>query len=125
MSSSSVLYGSCHCGGVRFSSTLLPLDMAYCHCRDCCRISGSPCLWARFDSSSSAMIWSAASTLRAYRCSDFAERGSCGTCGSVVYMQYWHQHGQYIHIAAGLFEDASIQGTLPPPECHIFASTLR
>lgn len=36
--------GGCLCGGIRYQCYARPLRMHNCHCRDCQRVSGGPCL---------------------------------------------------------------------------------
>lgn len=37
-----MMKGGCFCGSVRYELTAPPLEVYYCHCRDCQHFSGSP-----------------------------------------------------------------------------------
>ncbi len=74
------LSGGCLCGGLRYLVTAEPLDVGYCHCRICQRLSGA-----------AAMVWATVPTAafryvegrpRAYRSSPWGQREFCGRCGS-------------------------------------------
>ena len=40
--SETVITGRCYCGEISFSSTRPPITVAFCHCKDCRRWTGSP-----------------------------------------------------------------------------------
>lgn len=76
--------GGCLCGAIRYRATGDPLRCMLCHCEDCRKHSGAPCLsFVHFPLS--AFQWIGAEPTR-YRSSSYAERGFCPTCGSTVSM---------------------------------------
>lgn len=76
--------GGCLCGAVRYVSTAAPTRCVICHCTDCRRHSGAPCL-AFVHFPLEAFTWKGGEPTR-YRSSAFAERGFCPTCGSTLTM---------------------------------------
>lgn len=91
--------GGCLCGKVRFE-TLGPLrEVVFCHCSQCRKQTGlyyATTALARADLTIAGVVsW--------YRASDFAERGFCGSCGSVL---FWYRLGaETISVMAGAFDD--------------------
>ncbi|MEM8812887.1 MAG: GFA family protein [Pseudomonadota bacterium] len=88
--------GHCLCGAVRFS-VCGPFSEGYgCHCSQCRRQSGhfpvATCA-ARSD-----FELTETGTLSWFQSSDFARRGFCRNCGSVL---FWDDGGDQISINAG------------------------
>ncbi|MGI9302457.1 MAG: GFA family protein [Gammaproteobacteria bacterium] len=84
MMSESVFEGGCLCGALRYRSTAAPLRCVICHCADCRRHSGAPCLsFVHFPEA--AFTWDTKEPQR-YRSSRYAERGFCPECGSTLSM---------------------------------------
>ncbi|MDH3693974.1 MAG: GFA family protein [Gammaproteobacteria bacterium] len=80
----SIFDGGCLCGAIRYRSEEEPTRCVICHCEDCRKHSGAPCLsFVHFPKS--AFKWLTAEPHR-YRSSRFAERGFCPKCGSTVSM---------------------------------------
>ena len=76
--------GGCLCGAVRYEATAAPMRCMICHCEQCRKHSGAPCLsFVHFPTE--AIVWLGNEPTR-YRSSTYAERGFCGTCGSTVSM---------------------------------------
>ena len=76
--------GGCLCGAIRYEASAAPLRCMICHCAQCRRHSGGPCLsFVHFPVA--AFRWVGTAPTR-YRSSAFAERGFCPTCGSTVSM---------------------------------------
>jgi hypothetical protein len=77
--------GGCLCGAVRYRATAAPLRGVICHCEQCRKHSGAPCLaFVHFRADSFG--WLGATPLW-YRSSQFAERGFCAVCGSTLAMR--------------------------------------
>ena len=88
--------GRCLCGAVRYE-VRGPLSPAHaCHCGQCRRQSG-PFIVAT-SARRADFILAKDRGLRWYRSSDFAKRGFCGECGSVL---FWDDGGDEISINAG------------------------
>jgi hypothetical protein len=76
--------GGCLCGAIRYVSTAAPTRCVVCHCGDCRKHSGAPCLsFVHFPVE--AFAWTTGKPRR-FRSSEFAERGFCPTCGSTLTM---------------------------------------
>ena len=90
------------CGAVRYEATAAPLRCMICHCEQCRRHSGGPCLsFVHFPAD--AFRWIGAEPTR-YRSSAYAERGFCGTCGSTLSM---HEEvlSDRVQVALGSLDD--------------------
>ncbi|PWK69882.1 GFA family protein [Aminobacter sp. AP02] len=104
--------GSCLCGGVRFTTTAQPRGVVYCHCRQCRKQAGH--FYAATNVADDQLELHGSENITWYAASDFARRGFCSRCGSLL---FWKAHGQPdISVMAGLFDDPSdLAGA-----CHIF-----
>ncbi|KUJ18092.1 uncharacterized protein LY89DRAFT_37435 [Mollisia scopiformis] len=115
------LTGSCMCGKVTYSSSVLPSDLVNCHCQTCRRLSGAPFLtFGQFPVS--AITWTSATGANAMKkmtYSDIADRTHCAECGSPISMTYKCEP-EAISITAGTFDEESIRGQLPRLKSHIF-----
>lgn len=95
--------GSCLCGAVRFQ-TLGPLRaVIYCHCNQCRKQTGH--FLAATNLTLANLTIEGAQAIRWYPGSDFARRGFCGTCGSVLFWQ--PNEGDTISVCAGAFDQPS------------------
>jgi hypothetical protein len=76
-------HGRCLCGAVRFAVTGALGEVCVCHCTQCRRQTG------HFLASTNVAVADVAlegeDHVRWYRSSESAERGFCGTCGSVLF----------------------------------------
>lgn len=72
--------GGCLCGAVRYESEEPPTDSNYCHCRICQNTTGAPV--SAFVEFAGRSFRLTVGEPRYYQSSNFAERGSCATCGS-------------------------------------------
>lgn len=106
--------GGCLCGAVRYRVEGPLRGVIYCHCAQCRRQSG------HFVAATSAALSDIAieggAALRWFRASSAAERGFCGTCGSLL---FWKPDGEArISIMAGGFDSPSgLEGMV-----HIYAA---
>ena len=76
--------GGCLCGAIRYRSAAPPMRCVICHCGDCRKHSGAPCLsFVHFPKHS--FTWVLREPQR-YRSSQYAERGFCPECGSTLSM---------------------------------------
>lgn len=93
--------GGCLCGAVRYVARGPLRDVIYCHCGQCRRQTGL--YFAATAVDTSAFTLTADTALRWFAASDYAERGFCGTCGSVL---FWKAHAaSHIAILAGSLDD--------------------
>lgn len=80
----SIFGGGCLCGAIRYRSEAAPIRCMICHCEDCRKHSGAPCLsFVHFPKET--FEWLTTEPCR-YRSSRYAERGFCPECGSTVSM---------------------------------------
>ena len=93
--------GHCLCGTVSFTAEVTG-EMTACHCSQCQRwTGGGPYLSARARN----VFVSGGETARVYHASDWAERVSCATCGSIL---WWKMQGKPVaFVAVGLLDDQS------------------
>jgi len=106
--------GSCLCGKVRFETHGKLRGVVYCHCSQCRKQSGH--FFAATNVQDDAISILGRENVKWYAASDFAQRGFCGTCGSVL---FWKHHKlDYTSIMAGAFDQPSgLKG-----EYHIFVA---
>jgi len=93
--------GGCLCGAVRYRLTGPLPGVIACHCSQCRRQSGHYGAYTtvpldRFQSErDAALTW--------YRSSDWAQRGFCRVCGSVL---FWKRTGEEsINVSAGTLDE--------------------
>ena len=94
--------GRCMCGAVRFTATGALDAYRACACDMCRRLTGSKfySVWVR----RSSVEIEGADHIRTHQSSDWAERGFCGTCGSVLW--YGPTDGRdAMGLSLGLFDD--------------------
>ncbi len=74
--------GGCLCGAVRYDSSAEPIDVGYCHCRMCQKLSGAAALpWASFATGSFTYT---AGSPKIYKSSPHGQREFCSDCGSQI-----------------------------------------
>ena len=106
--------GSCLCGGVVYEVHGPLRDVITCHCTQCRKQTGH--YMAATGASPDDFRLVEAGQLRWYRSSPKAERGFCGTCGSVL---FWRAEGHTnISITAGTIDGPTGVVT----EGHIFCA---
>ena len=106
--------GSCLCGAVRFETTGALRGVVYCHCTQCRKQSGH--FYAATDVEDAELEIEGSGNITWFAASDFAKRGFCTTCGSVL---FWKRNGSdSISIMAGAFD----QPTGLKGETHIFVA---
>jgi len=92
--------GRCLCGAVRYAVSGPLSEVCGCHCTQCRRQTGH--FLATTNVAVADLAIEGEDSVRWYRSSDVAERGFCGTCGSVL---FWRRTGtDRIAIAMGGFE---------------------
>ena len=106
--------GACLCGAVRFSATGPLRGVVYCHCSQCRRQTGH--FFAATNVADEALAIEGGDNISWYRASNFARRGFCRICGSVL---FWKRDGSdEISVLAGAFDRPSgLAG-----EVHIFVA---
>ena len=95
--------GGCLCGAVRYVAKGALRDVVYCHCSQCRRQTGLYFAATAVDKADLTIADDTA--LRWFAASEFAQRGFCGTCGSVL---FWKAHSAgHVAILAGSLDDPS------------------
>ena len=97
----SVRRGQCLCGAVTFTAEKVDTEVGACHCRMCQRWSGGIFIAV----TSSGVSFEGEEHIRTYRSSDWAERGSCSKCGTLLFYRLLDS-GEY-EMAIGVFDDQS------------------
>ena len=104
--------GSCLCGGVAFTidQELEPIQV--CHCSQCRKQSGH--FYAATNVADADIVIEGRENITWYEASDFARRGFCKACGSLL---FWKPRvDPYISVLAGSFDEPTgLAG-----QCHIF-----
>ncbi len=74
--------GGCHCGALRYRSSVKLVEAGYCHCRDCQLLSGAPAVaWASFPVESFEYT---AGSPKIYKSSECGQREFCDNCGAEI-----------------------------------------
>lgn len=95
--------GGCLCGGVRFKTSGTLREVVACHCSQCRRQTGH--FLAATNVADDNLSLEGEENLRWYRASDFARRGFCSNCGSVL---FWKADSEdYVSVLAGSFDAPS------------------
>lgn len=96
------LNGSCSCGAVSFHVSGEPLQVSWCHCRDCRRQTGAPAVvWAGL--AAGDLTWQGSPAIR--QSSPDVTRKFCADCGTPISYEDQRLPGE-IYIYAGLFDQA-------------------
>ena len=95
--------GSCLCGSVRFRTRGALREVVACHCSQCRKQTGH--FLAATNVGLADLELEGEEGITWYRASDFARRGFCKTCGSVL---FWKADSEKtISILAGAFDAPS------------------
>ncbi len=76
--------GRCLCGSISFTANEVEPEIGACHCRMCQRWAGCMLIAA----TARGLKFDGEEALGIYRSSDWAERGFCKQCGSVLFYRY-------------------------------------
>lgn len=93
--------GSCLCGQIIVQAKTNAPALRACHCEMCRKVTSSMFMSVNVDQDSLQIE----GDVVVFSSSDWAERGFCGTCGSVIF--YSTKEDGARHPAAGLFEKAA------------------
>jgi hypothetical protein len=92
--------GKCLCGAVRFTAEEVETDHHACHCGMCRRWSGgSPFFAAKVG----GVAFEGADSLGRYASSEWAERGFCRACGTLLF--YFLKPTATYMMSVGAFDD--------------------
>ena len=95
------LNGQCMCGAVTVTMVPAKPEIHACHCSMCRRWTGS----ALLEIDAAPGTRKADGPVRSFKSSDWAERASCGTCGSPLWYRLTDPKVDFHAVSAGLFED--------------------
>jgi len=96
--------GGCLCGKVRFTTRGPLREVIFCHCSQCRRQSGL--YFAATSVAAEALTLSGAEHLTWFAASDFAKRGFCAHCGTIL---FWKPNAEARY--------AVLAGAFDRPEC--------
>ena len=78
-----MLTGRCHCGAIRYQLHGEPNWSSLCHCRDCRRHAGAPCVgWGAYPEGALKLTQGLA---KVYHSSENGRRHFCGDCGTGLF----------------------------------------
>ena len=86
--------GQCNCGAVKFKAEPKSGDVGVCHCGMCRKMAAGP--YFALDCGAN-LSFDDEQSLGVYNSSDWAERGFCKECGSVL---FWRLKDKSINIVA-------------------------
>jgi len=109
----SIQSGHCLCGAVRYEGKGARGRIHVCHCTDCRRWSGGPSFNVGF---ANGIDIAGLGQVTWFRSSDWAERGSCRSCGSTLFYRLLDDPAS-INVSVGSLDDATGIGEI---EEHIF-----
>ncbi len=108
--------GGCLCGALRYGSPVEPIDVGYCHCRMCQKLSGATVLpWASF---SSGDLSYTEGQPKIFKSSDCGQREFCEACGSQIAFRATDSD-KTVEINVGTFDDPEIVA----PEYHVWCES--
>ncbi|MBL9062195.1 GFA family protein [Tabrizicola sp.] len=96
--------GGCLCGRVRFTTTGPLREVVFCHCSQCRRQSGL--YFAATSVAADALILVGAEYITWFAASEFAKRGFCTCCGTIL---FWKPNAEPRY--------AVLAGAFDRPEC--------
>jgi hypothetical protein len=106
--------GRCLCGAVTYEGKGERGEIHVCHCESCRRWSGGPAICVSFSggfdiADPEAVLW--------FQSSEWAERGSCRSCGSTLFYRLTGDT-PYMNVSAGSLDQQDGLGTIHE---HIYA----
>jgi len=93
--------GQCLCGAVTFAADEVDTEIGACHCNMCQRWSGGIFIAA----TSRGVTFEGEKNISTYRSSDWAERGFCNKCGTLLF--YRLLDSDEYELCPGVFDDQS------------------
>ena len=106
--------GRCMCGETTYKTTGEPSAAHACHCDDCQRFSGTAFVGVDFETLeiNGPIKWFASS--------EWAERGSCSSCGSAMFWHLNNSSGPQV-VSIGSLDDAA---SIAAIDKHYFADNI-
>jgi hypothetical protein len=112
-----MIRGSCHCQAVQYEIHGRLMMLAYCHCPDCRKYTGSAFASVLATESEGFKVVAGEGHLVEYPSSPGKHRFFCGTCGCRIYLRAQHRPGILFIRAGTLDEDPGIK-----PQAHFWTS---
>ena len=101
--------GSSHCGAIQYELSGEPQVVALCHCSDCRRSAGAPCVaWAMYPEASLVVSKGAPKTINS---SGTAMRSFCPECGTGLFYRNEAILAGIVDVQAATLDDPN---ALPP-----------
>lgn len=107
--------GRCYCGATTIRATQAPQTIAYCHCRDCRRVTGAPV--AAFAAFEASAVTVSPNEGQRVSVNPGVERTFCPSCGSPLLGRYAYLPGQ-VYVPIGLLDQADDLA----PQMHVHSS---
>ena len=108
--------GGCLCAALRYRSSVKPVEVGYCHCRMCQKLSGATVLpWASF--ATNAFSYTEGHP-KIYSSSAHGQREFCADCGSQIAFRPT-DNGATLEINVGTLDDPDAV----TPQYHIWCAS--
>ena len=105
--------GRCHCGAIAYQLAGEPQSVALCHCSDCRRSAGAPCVaWAMFPEEALTV---SQGTPRTINSSGTAMRSFCADCGTGLFYRNQAVLPGIVDVQSATLDDPESL----PPMAHI------
>lgn len=111
--------GSCWCGGVRFKVAEPFINLSFCHCTSCKRISGGVGTASGTARTESIDVKQGRELLRTYQPDEGMAKTFCAVCGSNLFGGGWPYSDQ-----SSVRLSAIDRGLEQKPEKHIFVRSV-
>lgn len=108
--------GGCLCGALRYTSSVKPIEVAYCHCRMCQRLTGATLVpWAIFSTETFSYTQGQP---KIYVSSAHGRREFCENCGSQIAFRSSRRNDN-VDITVGTLDDPEAA----VPQYHVWCNS--
>jgi hypothetical protein len=113
------IQGSCLCGGVRFEVTEPFVNLSYCHCTNCKKISGGVGTASGRVPTAAIQILEGEDVLRSYQPEEGTAKTFCSVCGSNLFGGGWPD-SEFASVRLSAIESPFEQR----PQAHIYVRSV-
>src|SRR5919109_2018249 len=113
------LRGSCQCGGVQFELPDEFVNMTYCHCTTCKKLSGGIGTANGRVRTDQIRIIAGAELVRTYQPDEGSAKSFCSVCGSNLFGGGWPE-SEFASVRLSTLDDAPQR----KPELHIYVRSV-